>query len=103
MSGRPANNVAIFITIMVKAPIVQLFSMMLAFGILALDYPAPFLKGTSVHRSFVLRVVVLLLQAFLAIMYYQVRSDTPCPSHHVLTQTYCGRAQTALYGHLSPS
>ena len=75
---RPANNVAAFITIIVKAPIVQLFSMILAFGILALDYPAPFLKNTSIHRSFVLRVVFLLLQAFLAILYYQVRSDAPC-------------------------
>lgn len=73
---RPANNVAAFITIIVKAPIVQLFSMILGFGIVALDYPAPFLKNTSVHRSFVLRVVVLLLQAFLAILYYQVRSGT---------------------------
>lgn len=103
MSDRPANNVAIFITIIVKAPIMQIFSMLLAFGILALEYPAPFLKGTGMHRSFVLRVVLLLQQAIMAIMYYQVRSDAPCPFHHVLTQTYCGRAQTALYGLSLPS
>lgn len=74
---RPADNVAVFIDIIVKAPIVQILSMLLGFGILALEYPAPFLKGTSLHRSLVVRIVVLMLQAFLAILYYQVRSDAP--------------------------
>ncbi|GJE92277.1 hypothetical protein PsYK624_084310 [Phanerochaete sordida] len=68
---QPANNVMIFIDIIVKAPIVQLLSMILGFAILALEYPLPYLKGTSVHRSLVVRVVALLLQAFLAILYYQ--------------------------------
>ena len=77
---RPADNVAVFIDIIVKAPIVQILSMILGFGILALEYPAPFLKGTSLHRSLVVRIVVLLLQAFLAILYYQVRSDAPYPT-----------------------
>ncbi|KIP10934.1 hypothetical protein PHLGIDRAFT_28234 [Phlebiopsis gigantea 11061_1 CR5-6] len=68
---QPADNVAVFIDIIVKAPIVQILSMILGFGILALEYPAPFLKGTSLYRSLVMRIVVLLLQAFLAILYYQ--------------------------------
>lgn len=61
-----------FISIIVKAPVVQILSMLLAFGIIALDYPAPFLKGTSLHRSFAVKVVLLFAQAFLAILYYQV-------------------------------
>jgi len=68
---QPANNVAIFIDIIVKAPIVQILSMILAFAIVALEYPAPFMKGTALHRSLVVRIVALLLQAFLAILYYQ--------------------------------
>lgn len=68
---QPADNVAVFIDIIVKAPVVQILSFVLAFGILALEYPAPFLKGTSVHRSLVVRVVLLLLQAFFAILFYQ--------------------------------
>lgn len=39
---------------------------------IALDYPAPFIKGTMIHRSIVLRIPLLLLQAFLAILFYQV-------------------------------
>ena len=72
-SFRPSPNASFFITIMVKAPVIQILSMLMAFAIVALEYPAPFLKGTSLHRSLAVRVVVLLAQAFLAIMYYQVR------------------------------
>ena len=59
-------------SIIVKAPVVQLLNMVLGFGLLALDYPAPFLKNTALHRSFPIRIVLLLLQAFFAILYYQV-------------------------------
>ena len=46
--------------------------MVVAFGYVALDYPAPFLKGTMIYRSLAVRVVLLLLQTFLGILYYQV-------------------------------
>ena len=46
--------------------------MLLGFGYLALDYPLPFLKNTAIHRSFPIRIVLLLLQTFFAILYYQV-------------------------------
>lgn len=52
----------------------QLISLVLGFALVALDYPAPFLKGTGIYRSLVVRIVALLMQAFLAIMYYQVRA-----------------------------
>ncbi len=70
---RPASNVTFFISIIVKAPVIQILSMLLAFAIIALDYPLPLLKNTSIHRSLAVRVVLLLFQAFLAIMFYQVR------------------------------
>jgi hypothetical protein len=68
---QPASNIAFFITIIVKAPVVQILSMLLALGHIALDYPVPFLKGTMIYRSLVIRVVLLLTQASLAILYYQ--------------------------------
>lgn len=46
--------------------------MVLSLGLLALDYPAPFVKGTMIHRSLPIRVVLLFFQAFLAVMWYQV-------------------------------
>ena len=50
----------------------QILSMLLGFGYLALDYPLPYLKNTAIHRSFPIRIVLLLLQTFFAILYYQV-------------------------------
>lgn len=68
---QPANNVGFFIDIIVKAPVVQILLMLHGFALLALEYPAPFLKGTGIHRSLPLRIVMLLGQAFLAILFYQ--------------------------------
>ncbi|KAI0630100.1 hypothetical protein C8Q77DRAFT_240598 [Trametes polyzona] len=68
---QPAPSDSVFVSIIVKAPVVQILNMLLGFGYLALDYPAPFLKNTSIHRSFPIRIVLLLLQTFFAILYYQ--------------------------------
>ncbi|KAI0744252.1 hypothetical protein C8Q80DRAFT_1327072 [Daedaleopsis nitida] len=68
---QPAPSDGIFISIIVKAPIVQILSMVLAIGILAFEYPVPFLKNTAIHRSFPVRIILLLLQTFFAILYYQ--------------------------------
>lgn len=74
-SLRPADNVAIFIDIIVKAPIVQILALLHALFVLALEFPAPFLKGTGISRSLPLRVILLLGQAFLTILFYQVRAE----------------------------
>jgi type VI protein secretion system component VasK len=70
----------IFINIIIKAPIVQILTMLSGFAILNFELPNPLLKGTAVHRSLVLRLVLLLFQTFLAILFYQVCHwfpDTP--------------------------
>lgn len=68
---QPSPNAAIFITIIVKVPIIQILTMMVAFFMIALEFPMPQLKGTMIHRSLVLRIVMLILQAVLAVMFYQ--------------------------------
>jgi len=62
---------AIFVMVIIKAPIVQIISVLLAGFIIALEFPAPFLKGTRFHRSIVLRIPLLLLQVFLTALFYQ--------------------------------
>lgn len=47
--------------------------MILGFALVALDYPAPFMKNTALHRNFIVRVVALIMQAFMAVLFYQVR------------------------------
>jgi hypothetical protein len=66
----PASS-AIFVTIIVKFPIIQIVTMLTAFFMIALEFPLPKLKGTAIHRSIVLRIVLLIMQAVLAIMFYQ--------------------------------
>lgn len=75
---RPSPKVAIFITIIVKFPIVQIVTMVLGFLIVALEYPIPILKGTAIHRSIALRVVLLIIQAAGTVLFYQVSFHTPC-------------------------
>ncbi|TFL01465.1 hypothetical protein BDV98DRAFT_604749 [Pterulicium gracile] len=68
---QPAKQDAIFITLIVKAPVIPIIAMVLGLFILALEYPIAPLKRLSIHRSFVLKVVLLLFQAFLTILFYQ--------------------------------
>lgn len=69
---RPANQDAFFIDIIVKAPVIPIFSIILGLIIIALEYPAPFLKGHAAQRNMICKVVLLFFQAFFAILFYQV-------------------------------
>jgi hypothetical protein len=69
---RPSPNVAIFITLIVKIPVVQAITMLLALSMIALEAPLPQLKPFAIYRSLVFRIVVLLLQTFFAALFYQV-------------------------------
>lgn len=64
-------SAALFVTVIIKAPIIQIISVILAGFIIALEFPAPFLKGTRFHRSIVVRIPLLLVQAFFAALFYQ--------------------------------
>jgi len=72
LCNRPSPNAAIFITLIVKVPVIQILTMLIAFFMIALEFPMPQLKQTMIHRSIVLRIVMLILQAFMAILFYQV-------------------------------
>ena len=69
---------------------IPILSMLLCLGLIALEYPAPFMKGMSIHRSLPLRIVLLFFQAFMAVLWYQVRLALPIISSDNLT---CGRFQ----------
>ncbi|KAL6310409.1 hypothetical protein BKA93DRAFT_755966 [Sparassis latifolia] len=68
---QPSPKVAVFITLIVKVPVIPIISMLLGFAMIALEYPAPFLKGTALHRSIIVRIIALINQAFLAVLYYE--------------------------------
>jgi len=57
--------------VIVTIPLVQIFALIMAIFTLSFELPAPFMKGTSFERNFTFKAVVLLLQATLAILFYQ--------------------------------
>jgi len=67
----PGPQDAFFVEVIVTLPLVQIFGMILGIFMVTLEYPAPFLKDTSVHRSIVFRIVLLVFQAFIAVLFYQ--------------------------------
>ncbi|CCM01926.1 uncharacterized protein FIBRA_03999 [Fibroporia radiculosa] len=73
---QPSPKVSFFITIIVKFPIIQISTILSAMTLVALEYPLPMFKGTALHRSFILRVVLLILQAFIAVLFYQGTNAT---------------------------
>lgn len=68
---QPSPNVKGFITLIVKAPVIQIFAMLLGFAILALECPLPQIKKNKIYRSLIIRIVALFFQSFLAILFYQ--------------------------------
>jgi hypothetical protein len=70
----------------VKAPVIQVIAIVLAGLIIALELPVPYLKGTKLHRTIALRVPLLLVQAFFAILFYQVNFGRFVPMSPLLMQ-----------------
>jgi len=72
---QPAPGASVFITLIVKAPIIQIFAMILGLLMIALEYPLQLeyspVRTLPIYRSFVPRIVLLIFQAFLCILYYQ--------------------------------
>jgi len=69
----PVANVryAPILAVIVKIPLVQILAMIMAIVAVAFEYPAPFLKNTFMERNFTFKMVFLLFQALLAILFYQ--------------------------------
>lgn len=59
------------VNVIVKLPLIQIITMVVSIGILAIELPAPGLKNLSIQRTWVPRIVFLLLQAVLTVLYYQ--------------------------------
>jgi len=68
---QPSPKVAVFIALIVEVPIIQILTMILAAMILCIELPLPPIKTLSLYRSLVVRIVLLIFQASLAILFYQ--------------------------------
>lgn len=66
----PAPGDAIFVNVIVKAPVVQILTIIFGVTHLAIEL-VPFVQKMSIYRSFPLKVITLLLQTFLSCLFYQ--------------------------------
>jgi hypothetical protein len=62
---------AVFITLIVKNPVIQIFAFLLGLFIIAVEFPAPFVRPLAIHRSLVFKLVLVLFQTFFTCLYYQ--------------------------------
>ncbi|KIO16861.1 hypothetical protein M407DRAFT_181359 [Tulasnella calospora MUT 4182] len=67
----PGANAAPFLAIIVTIPLIQILSMVIGIVILLVECPAPFMKKLPIYRSLVFRLMLLLAQAFLTVLFYQ--------------------------------
>jgi hypothetical protein len=68
---QPAPSAAIFVTLIVKVPVIPIIAAVIALIILAVENPLPPIKSMSIYRSLVLRIVLLVFQSFFAVLFYQ--------------------------------
>jgi hypothetical protein len=72
---RLAKQDAFFIDIIVKAPVIPIISMILGFVIVALKYPAPFMKGLVLRHAVTRGLRVLREQLFLRLLLTTCRAS----------------------------
>ncbi|KAM0745847.1 hypothetical protein T439DRAFT_319673 [Meredithblackwellia eburnea MCA 4105] len=67
----PPPQATFFVAVIVKVPIVQILNIVFGVMVLALELPLPLIEGTSIHRSFIFRVVFYLMCGVIATLVYQ--------------------------------
>ena len=87
--NRPAKQDAIFVSLIVTMPVIQIFAMIFGITHIVLEY-LPAIRKMSIYRSFALRIVTYSLQTFLSILHYQA---SLCYLRFTPSLT-CYRAQT---------
>ncbi|KAF7376411.1 Pro41-like protein [Mycena sanguinolenta] len=68
---QPSPSASIFISLIVKAPIIPIINAVVALFILAVEFPLAPLRSLSITRSMIFKVVLLVFQAFFSVLYYQ--------------------------------
>lgn len=64
-------SAAPMVAVIVKLPIVPIFAMIVGSILLIFEYPLPLVRSMSLHRNLVFRVMLLVVQFVLTILFYQ--------------------------------
>lgn len=68
---QPSAAIIPLTNVIVKVPIIQIISFVVGLFILAVELPAPGFRNLGIQRTFVPRIVFLLIQAVLTALFYQ--------------------------------
>jgi len=68
---QPSPAIIPLANVIVKIPIIQILAFVVGVCILAVELPAPGVKNLAIYRTWVPRIVFLLIQATLTALYYQ--------------------------------
>ncbi|KAI6040311.1 ATP adenylyltransferase-domain-containing protein [Pisolithus marmoratus] len=77
---QPHPRIGVFITLIVRVPVIQALTIVIGFVIIALEWPFAPVKRTSCHRSIPVKITLLIFQAALAVLLYQGRSPPFFPA-----------------------
>ncbi|KAI9638775.1 uncharacterized protein MKK02DRAFT_31096 [Dioszegia hungarica] len=67
----PNSTAKVFNKVIIDVPLLQLMTLFLSMGTLALEYPLPQVKGTAAYRSHLVRISAYLTAAFTGFLVYQ--------------------------------
>lgn len=68
---QPPASAMPFQSIIVNVPVVQILTMLISAVMLVLELPPPGFKNIGIQRTWVPRIMLLLIQAFLTVLFYQ--------------------------------
>lgn len=68
---QPTASIIPLANVIVKIPLIQIISFVVGIGILTIELGPTFIKNTALYRTWVPRIVFLLIQAVLTAMFYQ--------------------------------
>lgn len=68
---QPNPRISVFITLIVRVPVIQTMAIALGLAIIALEWPLVSLKWIPFHRIIPVKILLLIFQAALAALLYQ--------------------------------
>jgi hypothetical protein len=68
---QPSASIIPLANVIVKIPLIQIITFFVALGVLTLEMAPSFVKNLSIYRTWIPRIVFLLIQAVLAALFYQ--------------------------------
>ncbi|KAK1923476.1 hypothetical protein DB88DRAFT_491375 [Papiliotrema laurentii] len=85
----PGTNTKGFVLIVVKIPLLQIFTLLIALLTILLELPVPLYENSALHRDIAVRLALYFAAAFVGVMVYQ---SVDCSLYYLITSLVYARA-----------